>query len=80
MLRQSIVLASTLFVVWGMGVAMLALNPYANPTAGLANGDGPRYLVNTRTSSVYQDPTGRFTVYARTALRDDSDVREVERF
>jgi hypothetical protein len=36
--------------------------------------------VNTRTSSVYQDPTGRFTVYVRTALRDGNDVGEVERY
>ncbi len=82
MLRQTVVLASTLFVVWGMGVAILALNPYANSTADLAIGDahGPRYLVNTRTVSAYQDPTGRFTVYVRTALRDSSEAREVERF
>ena len=82
MLRQSIVLASTMFVVWGLGVAMLALNPYATSNTDLANSDalGPRYLVNTRTSSVYQDPTGRFTVYVRTALRDSSEAREVERF
>ena len=82
MLRQSIVLASTLFVAWGMGVAMLALNPNANSNTDLANGDalGPRYLVNTSTSSVYQDPTGRFTVYVRTALRDAGDVGEVERY
>ena len=82
MLRQTIILASTLMVVWGMGVAILALNPYANSATDLANSDalGPRYLVNTSTSSVYQDPTGRFTVYVRTALRDGSDVREVEKY
>ncbi len=82
MLRQTIVLASTLFVVWGMGVAILALNPYANSATDLAisDADGPRYLVNTRTTSAYQDPTGRYTVYVRTALRDRSDVREVEKY
>ncbi len=82
MLRQSIVLASTLFLVWGMGVAILALNPYTNSDTDLAISDalGPRYLVNTRTTSAYQDPTGRYTVYVRTALRDGSDVREAERY
>ena len=82
MLRQTIVLASILFVVWGMGVALLALNPHADSATDLAISDavGPRYLVNTRTSSAYQDPTGRFTVYVRTALRDRSDVGEVERY
>ncbi len=82
MLRQTVVLASTLFVVWGMGVAILALNPYSNSAADLAISDahGPRYLMNSRTTSAYQDPTGRFTVYVRTALRDSSDVRELERY
>ena len=82
MLRQTIILASTLFVVWGMGVAILALNPDANSDTDLAISDalGPRYLLNTSTSSAYQDPTGRFTVYVRTSLRDGSDVREAERY
>ncbi len=82
MLRQTIVLAATLFVVWGMGVAILALYPDANSSTDLAVSDalGPRYLVNTRTTSAYQDPTGRYTVYVRTALRDRSDVREVEKY
>lgn len=82
MLRQTIVLASTLFAVWGMGVAVLALNPHAGADMGavIADANGPRYLVNMRTSSTYQDPTGRFTVYIRTALRDSSDAVEVERY
>ncbi len=71
-----------MFVVWGMGVAILALNPYANSSTDLAVSDalGPRYLVNTRTTSAYQDPTGRYTVYVRTALRDRSEIREVEKY
>ena len=65
-----------------MGVAILALYPDANSSTDLAASDalGPRYLVNARTTSAYQDPTGRYTVYVRTALRDRSEIREVEKY
>ena len=80
MLRQTVILTSMMFAVWGMGVAVLALNSNANTDVVSAMSDARdvRYLVNTRTSSAYQDPTGRFTVYVRTAWRDRSDATDVE--
>ncbi len=80
MLRQSIVLTSMMFAVWGMGVAVLALNSNASTdvVSAISDAQDVRYLVNTRTSSTYQDPTGRFTVYVRTSLRDRDDAVESE--
>ena len=80
MLRQTFIVAAVMFTVWGMGVAGLALNSGAPADTSAAIGDahGARYLVNTRTSRVYQDPTGRFTVYVRAALRDRDDIVESE--
>ena len=76
MLRQTVVLTSMLFAVWGMGVAVLALNSNASVdvVSAISDAQNVRYLVNTRTSSTYQDPTGRFTVYVRTAWRDRIDA------
>ncbi len=76
MLRQTVVLTSMLFAVWGMGVAVLALNSNASAdvVSAISDAQDMRYLVNMRTSSTYQDPTGRFTVYVRTAWRDRSDA------
>ena len=76
MFRQTFVLVSIMFAVWGMGVAGLALNAGSSTTMGKAH--GARYLVNTRTTRAYQDPTGRFTVYVRASLRDQDDAVESE--
>ncbi len=75
MLRQTVVLTSMMFAVWGMGVAVLALNSNTSTdlVSAISDAQDARYLVNSRTSSAYQDPTGRFTVYVRTAWRDRSD-------
>ena len=82
MLRQTVVLTSMLFAVWGMGVAVLALNSDASADmeSAMSHAQNLRYLVNTRTSLIYQDPTGRFTVYVRTALRDQIDESELKRY
>ncbi len=82
MFRQTFVVASIMFTVWGMGVAGLALSSgaSADASATMGNAHGARYLVNTRTTRAYQDPTGRFTVYVRTALRDRDDAVEREWF
>ncbi len=80
MLRQTVVLTSMMFAVWGMGVAVLALSSDASVDVASAISDAQdvRYLVNTRTTRAYQDPTGRFTVYVRTAWRDQIDAIEME--
>jgi hypothetical protein len=82
MFRQTVVAVSTMFAVWGLGVAVLALNTDASAdmNAGIADAESARYEVNTSTSSAYQDPTGRFTVYVRTALRDRPETVEVEKY
>ena len=80
MFRQTFVLVSIMFAIWGMGVASLALNAgsSADTSATMGKAHGARYLVNTRTTRAYQDPTGRFTVYVRASLRDQDDAVESE--
>ncbi len=80
MFRQTFVLVSVMFAVWGMGVAGLALHSGASvdTSATMGNAHGARYQVNTRTTRAYQDPTGRFTVYVRASLRDQDDAVERE--
>ena len=82
MLRQTVVLVAVLFSVWGLGVGMLALKPQASTRidAVIENGRGPLYLVNTSTTSTFQDPTGRYTVFVRTALRDFREMAELETY
>ncbi len=82
MFRQTFAVVAVMFAVWGMGVAGLALNSgaSADTSAAIADAQGARYQVNTRTTRAYQDPTGRFTVYVRTSLRDRDDASEREWF
>ncbi len=76
MLRQTVVLTTMMFAIWGMGVAVLALNSNATTdlVSAISDAQNVRYQLNTRTTRSYQDPTGRFTVYVRTASRDQFDA------
>ena len=81
MLRQTVVIIAFLLSGWMIGVGILALDPHASAgtDAAIDNGRGPLYLASKSTSA-YQDPTGRFTVYVRTPLRDYRDIAELERY
>lgn len=81
MLRQTVVIIAFLLSGWMIGVGFLALDPHpsARTDAAIDYGRGALYLASTRTSA-YQDPTGRFTVYVRTPLRDYRDIAELEKY
>ena len=81
MLRQTVVIIAFLLSGWIIGVGILALDPYASAgtDAAIDNGRGKLYLASMSTSA-YQDPTGRFTVYIRTPLRDYRNFAELERY
>ncbi len=81
MLRQTVVIIAFLLSGWMIGVGVLALDPHASARtdAAIDSGRGPFYLASMSTSA-YQDPTGRFTVYVRTPLRDYRDIAELERY
>ena len=61
---------------WLIGIWALSLAP--EPGAGrheaTANNPATVYRVNARTSSVYQDPSGRYTVFVRNVLREERDA------
>jgi hypothetical protein len=80
MLRQTAVIIAFLLSGWIIGVGILALDPHASAQmdAAIDYGRGPLYLASMSTSA-YQDPTGRFTVYVRTPLRTYRQVAELER-
>ncbi len=76
MSRQTFGIVALLLGVWLIGFSALWLAP--EPGAGrheaTANDPAPIYRVNARTSSVYQDPSGRYTLFVRNVLREERDA------
>ena len=71
MSRNTVTIAAIMFGVWMSGVSALALVPHSIARGDAANEAGrtPIYNLDSRISSVYQDRTGRFTVYVRAPVR-----------
>ena len=78
MSRQTFGVVALMLGVWLIGFSALTLAP--QPGAGrheaTANDPAPIYRVNARTSSVYQDPSGRYTMYVRNVPRVERDAQD----
>ena len=76
MSRHTVTIAAVLLGAWVTGIAVLALAPHSTTHGDAANevGRTPIYSLDSRVSSVYQDPSGRFTVYVRAPVRDDAET------
>ncbi len=74
---QTFGVVALLLGVWLIGISALSLAP--EPGAGryeaTVNGPATIYRVNARTSSAYQDPTGRYTLFVRSVQREDRDAQ-----
>ena len=76
MSRQTFGVVALLLGVWLIGIWALSLAPEPGAGRRVATGNDPTpiYRVNGRTSSVYQDPSGRYTLLVRNVLREERDA------
>ena len=75
MSHHTVTIAAVLLGAWVTGISLLALAPHsiARGDAATEAGRTPIYNLDSRVSSVYQDPSGRYTVYVRSPGRDDPE-------
>ena len=71
MSHHTVTIAAVLLGAWVSGILALALAPHSIARGDAANEADrtPIYHLDSRVSSVYQDPSGRFTVYVRAPMR-----------
>ncbi len=73
MSHNTVTIPAVMLGIWMSGVSALALVPHSIARGDAANAVG-RYNLDSRISSVYQDRTGRFTVYVRASVRHDPEL------